>query len=144
MRFLHGCWRGRVESRVGSRPISQPHYAHLSTLRSQSGSNDMRRAMTKWPPISIRVRTPPTTPTPHRFLTNTFDVAAKSQWPKRRGDAFSSLNMLIDALNRAKETTGVIPAKAAFTSAGVLLTMIRVRLPMVRFGGSPANLCRTR
>ena len=41
-------------------------------------------------------------------------------------DGVLSLNMAIDALNLAKEAASVTPAKAAFTSAGVLLTMNRV------------------
>jgi len=67
-------------------------------------------------------------------------MATKSQRPK---DALSSLDMAIDALNRAKEATGIIPAKAAFTSAGVLLTMIRVHFLPVRAGGLLANVYRT-
>jgi hypothetical protein len=61
-------------------------------------------------------------------------MAAKSQRPNGRDGTLSSLNMAIDALNRAKEVTGTIPAKAAFTSAGVLLTMIRVGFLPVRVG----------
>ena len=41
-------------------------------------------------------------------------------------DTLSSLNMVIGTLNHAKGATSVAPAKAAFTSAGVLLAMIRV------------------
>ena len=52
---------------------------------------------------------------------------AKSQRPKGRGGALSSLNMAIEALNLAKEISSITPAKAAFGSVGVLLTMIRVR-----------------
>ena len=52
-------------------------------------------------------------------------MATKFQRPKVQDGALSSLNTAIDALNRA-EATGIIPAKAAFTSASVLLTMIRV------------------
>jgi hypothetical protein len=52
-------------------------------------------------------------------------MTENSQRPKGRDGALSSLNEAINALNRA-EVTGIIPAKNAFTSAGVLLTMIRV------------------
>jgi len=52
-------------------------------------------------------------------------MAAKSRRPKG-DDVLSSLKKTIDALNRAKEATSIIPAKAAFTSASVLLTMVRV------------------
>ena len=36
------------------------------------------------------------------------------------------MNAAIDAMNLAKEAMGMIPAKAAFGTASVLLTMIRV------------------
>ena len=55
-------------------------------------------------------------------------MADKSKHPKGEADALSSLNMAIDGLNRVKEATSLISAKTAFTSAGVLLTMIRVRV----------------
>ena len=58
----------------------------------------------------------------------------RSQGPKGRDSVLSSLNMAIGALNRAKETTNATPAKATFTSAGILLTMIRV-------GFLPVNVC---
>ena len=51
----------------------------------------------------------------------------KSQRPKGRDGALSSLNAAIEALNLAKEISGITPAKAAFGSVGVLLTMVRVR-----------------
>lgn len=49
-----------------------------------------------------------------------------SQRPKGRGGALSSLNVTIEALNLAKEISGIAPAKAVFGSVSVLLTMIRV------------------
>lgn len=52
-------------------------------------------------------------------------METKSQLPKG-DDVPSSLNEAIGILNRAKEATSITPAKAAFTSASVLLTMIRV------------------
>jgi len=70
-------------------------------------------------------------------------MATKSQRPKGQDGALSSLDMAIDALDRAKEATGLIPAKAAFTSAGALLTMIRVRFLPVRVDGLLANVYRT-
>ena len=57
-------------------------------------------------------------------------------------NVLSSLNMAIDALSLAKEATNMTPAKAAFTSASVLLTMIRVSLFHV--GRLVADVCRTR
>jgi len=55
----------------------------------------------------------------------------ESQRPRGQDGALSSLNTAIEALNLAKEISGVTPAKAAFGSVGVLLTMIRV--PFLRF-----------
>jgi len=56
----------------------------------------------------------------------------KSQPPKRRDVALSSLNAAIDAVNIAKDIVGMTPAKAAFASVNVILTMIRVGLLLVR------------
>ena len=63
-------------------------------------------------------------------------MATRSQRPKGRNDVLSSLDMAIDALNRAKEAAEIVPARAAFTSAGVLLDMIRVGSLPVRAGSS--------
>ena len=46
--------------------------------------------------------------------------------PKGRDGVLSSLNVTIEALNLAKEISGIAPAKAAFGSVSALLTMIRV------------------
>jgi len=54
-------------------------------------------------------------------------MATKSQQPKGRDGALSSLNMAIDALNLAKEVSSITPAKAVFGTVSILLTMIRVR-----------------
>ena len=53
-------------------------------------------------------------------------MADKSQRSKGRDSGLPSLDITIGALNRAKEATSITPAMAAFTSAGVLLTTIRV------------------
>lgn len=45
---------------------------------------------------------------------------------KGREGAVSSLNAAVGALNLAKDASTITPAKAAFDSAGVLLTTIRV------------------
>jgi hypothetical protein len=58
----------------------------------------------------------------------------KSQQPKERDGVLSSLNTAIGALNRAKEATSVTPVKATFTSAGTLLTTIRVGFPPIHVG----------
>ena len=49
-----------------------------------------------------------------------------SERPKGREGILSTLNVAIDGLNFAKEVADVTPAKAAFGSVAILLTMIRV------------------
>jgi len=53
-------------------------------------------------------------------------MTASFQRPKGREGVPSSLNVAIDALNLAKEVSSIMPAKAAFGTASILLTMIRV------------------
>ena len=53
-------------------------------------------------------------------------VGKSKRWNGQDG-APSLLNAAIDALNLAKGTSSITPAKAAFGSATVLLTTIRVR-----------------
>ena len=50
----------------------------------------------------------------------------KSQQPKGRDGVLSTLNFAIDGLNLAKEVSSVTPAKAAFGTVTIILTMIRV------------------
>jgi len=71
-------------------------------------------------------------------------MADENQGSRGRDGVLSSLNMAIGALNRVKEATSVTPAKAAFTSAGILITMIRVGFLPVHVGRLPANVYRTR
>jgi len=63
-----------------------------------------------------------------------------SQRPKGKDGVLSSLNVAIDGLNLAKEATSVLQAKAAFASASVLLTMIRVGFLPVHPGRPPTNV----
>jgi len=51
----------------------------------------------------------------------------KSQQPKGRDGALSSLNTDIEALNHARNIAGIAPAAAVFDSVIALLTIIRVR-----------------
>ena len=53
-------------------------------------------------------------------------MAATLQRPSRREGTISLLNAAIEAVNLAKEASSITPAKIAFASAGVLLTMIKV------------------
>ena len=71
-------------------------------------------------------------------------MTTRTQQPQGQNGVLSSLNMAIDALNLAKEATGVAPAKTAFSSASVLLTMIRVSFLPVYVGRLLANVYRTR
>ena len=50
---------------------------------------------------------------------------------KRRDDALSLLNVAIEVMNLAKEVSSITPAKAVFGSVSALLTMIRVRSPLI-------------
>ena len=52
----------------------------------------------------------------------------KSQLPKPQDVALSSLNVAIDAMNLMKDVMEGTPAKAAFASVSIILTMIRVGL----------------
>ena len=54
-------------------------------------------------------------------------MATQSRPPNGRDDVLSALNTAIASLKLAKEGASVTPAKNAFTSAGVLLTAIKVR-----------------
>ena len=53
-------------------------------------------------------------------------MATNSQLPEGRDGAHSTLDMGIETLNSAKETSTITPAKTAFGSAGVLLEAIKV------------------
>ena len=55
-------------------------------------------------------------------------MKTQSQRPKRRDGILSSLNTAIDAMNTAKDVMDMTPAKAVFSTVGVILTMIRVSL----------------
>ena len=50
----------------------------------------------------------------------------KSQPPEGQDGVLSTLNVAIDGLNLAKEVANITPAKAAFGSVAILLTMVRV------------------
>jgi hypothetical protein len=58
-------------------------------------------------------------------------MASTSQQRTGHDGVFSTLDVLIQTLNLAKDTCGIPPAQVAFGSAGVLLTMIRVRPPLL-------------
>ena len=51
-------------------------------------------------------------------------MATKSQRQKERGSAVSSLNAAIEAMNHVESVSNIPPAKTAFGSASILLTVI--------------------
>ena len=59
-------------------------------------------------------------------------MATKSQRPKGQEKVLFLLNAGIQAVNLAKEASGVTPAQVAFGAAGVLLTMIKVCFSVLR------------
>ena len=69
-------------------------------------------------------------------------MSTKSQRPKRPDAILSSLNAAIDAMNIAKDVLGMTPAKAAFGTVSVILTMIRVGFPPLRVSWLLDNVYR--
>ena len=70
-------------------------------------------------------------------------MATNSQRLKRPDTTLSFLNAAIDAMNIAKDVLGMTPAKAAFGSVSVILTMIRVGFLLLRVSGLLDNVYRT-
>jgi hypothetical protein len=64
----------------------------------------------------------------HSSRTSTM---ASPQPPKEHDGVLSTLNVLVQALDIAKDACGIPPAQIALGSASVLLTMIRVRFPVL-------------
>jgi hypothetical protein len=63
------------------------------------------------------------------FSSLDFELMDSDARQQKRTDAIiSSLNVAIEASNLAKEICGITPAKAAFGSFSVILTMIKVGL----------------
>jgi hypothetical protein len=69
---------------------------------------------------------------------------ASSQQPKGRDGVLSALDVLIQALNVAKDACGIPPAQIALGSASALLTMIRVPPPCSAMMIFRLTLSRTR
>ena len=53
-------------------------------------------------------------------------MTSESQQPKGQENPLSKLSMAVNALNLAKDASGIAPAQAAFRAASALLTTIRV------------------
>lgn len=58
-------------------------------------------------------------------------MEAESQKPKGREGAISALNAAIEAIDLAKETSSIMPAKAVFGTVSVILATTRVSLFLV-------------
>jgi len=70
---------------------------------------------------------------------------ADAQRPRGQDNAYSSLNVTIEALNLAKDLSGIVPAKVVFGSVSSLLTMIRVCfLPLSDDRALGSHVSRTR
>ena len=68
----------------------------------------------------------------------------KSQHPRGREGVLSTLNLAIDGLNLAKEVSSVTPAKVAFGTVAIFLTMIRVS-PLLSYNDTAGScIARTR
>jgi hypothetical protein len=65
---------------------------------------------------------------------------ASSRQPKGRDGVLKALNLFIKTLYVAKDACGIPPAQVAFGSAGVLWTMIRVRLSLLCGGDLLAHI----
>jgi len=59
-------------------------------------------------------------------------MEAEPQRPRGGDNDISALNAAIEALNLAKESSSITPAKAVFGSVSVILAMIRVSLLVFR------------
>jgi hypothetical protein len=57
---------------------------------------------------------------------------ASSQLPKGHDSVLTALDLLIQAINIAKDACSIPPAQVTFGSASVLLAMIRVRFSLLR------------
>jgi len=53
-------------------------------------------------------------------------MEVESQRPKGRESVISELNTAIEALDLAKDASGIAPAKAVFGSVSIILATIRV------------------
>ena len=62
----------------------------------------------------------------HLTFASRSATVEETQRPKGQDGALSSLDVAIEALNLAKETADIAPAKVAFGSVSVLLTTVRV------------------
>ena len=89
----------------------------------------------KWLPRGKPMAAHPQQPSPHAPLSHPprFSTMSSSKPPKDgRDGGLTALGLLIQTLNIAKDACGIPPAQVALGSASTLLTMIRVRLSLLR------------
>ena len=119
---------GQVGQRVS--PLMSPPQGRNAKSNSPNGRVCTRRATKTWTFGLIKVRNLPyglhatVLSQPPQVST----MEAKPQQQKRRERAISALNVAIEGLNLAKELSSITPAKVAFGSVNVILTMIKVSL----------------
>lgn len=138
--------KGFAVSLLQPQPFSQHAWSRIQQFPSPDGSVCPRRATKRWTLVSIRLRIPHRPRATPLFpqISSISIMTEKYQRPRGRDGTLPSLDIAIDALNLAKGATSVIPAKAAFTSASLLLVMIRVGLIPVHVCRLLNNVYRTR
>lgn len=117
----------------GARGASVTTKNTAKTLYNLSTANTIQMALLhgRGRPSALGFVLPPALPTTvFSQLPQVLTMATKSKPPKGRDGTISSLNVAIEALNLAKEISGIAPAKAAFGSVSALLAMIRVPFPI--------------
>jgi hypothetical protein len=67
-------------------------------------------------------------------------MASTSQRPEGRDGALPALDVSIQVLSIAKDTCGIPPVQIAFGTACTLLTMIRVRFPLLSDDELPTDV----
>ena len=133
--FARGFKMIRSQSRlraaqVTTRPMKRPEDSQRWAHHGGSTGRSPYLAIVAWTLTCV----------PRPFLVAT--MVPKPQQPERRDVAFSSLNVAIDALNVMKDLMEGTPAKAAFASVSVVLTMIRVSALLVRPDKPRVNIYR--
>lgn len=68
-------------------------------------------------------------------------MASKAQEHEGCSGTLLALDAVIQALNIAKDACGILPAQAAFSSVVALLTMVRVRVSLLRNDELLPHIC---
>ena len=70
-------------------------------------------------------------------------MEADLQKQEHQDNTLSLLNVAIEAVNLAKEVSSMTPAKGVFGAVSILLTMIRVRRPLLQSPTPGSRVIRT-